>query len=273
MQVPPTGIGEALRHARETRRLSLADAERLTKIRAFYLAALEEERFHLLPPRPYATGFLRAYARLLGLDPESLVAAVDARLPPATGAGLGQAVEVPLEPAAPPSRLRRLFTYALWALALLAIFLAYVGYIELREFCQTGPCPAFLSPAPPRAPLKEPAGRGEDPGLPPPPTTAPASPPPEAPPSAAPEPQAAGVSVSLTASGTSWLRVTADGQRVFQGFVHAGDARTWTAERELLIRIGNAGAVELTVNGRPLGVLGELTEVVERRFTRSSEAP
>lgn len=79
--------------------------------------------------------------------------------------------------------------------------------------------------------------------------------------------------MSLTASGTSWLRVTADGQRVFQGFVHAGDARTWTADRELLIRIGNAGAVELTVNGRLLGVLGELTEVVERRFTRSSEAP
>ncbi len=79
--------------------------------------------------------------------------------------------------------------------------------------------------------------------------------------------------MSLTASGISWLRVTADGQRVFQGFVRAGDVRTWTAERELLIRIGNAGAVELTANGRLLGVLGEPSEVVERRFTRSSEAP
>ena len=61
-------IGSSLREARERRGLTLADAEAETKIRSRYLAALENERFDVLPGDAYARGFLRTYAEYLDLD-------------------------------------------------------------------------------------------------------------------------------------------------------------------------------------------------------------
>lgn len=66
-------IGNTLREARLRLGLSLTDAQKATKIRARYLEALEQERFGLLPAPAYARGFLRAYAELLGVDPEPLL--------------------------------------------------------------------------------------------------------------------------------------------------------------------------------------------------------
>ena len=77
-----TGIGETLREARVRRRIELAQIEAETKIRAGYLAALEEERLDALPGKAYAKAFLRSYARYLGLPAEAMVAELDARLSP-----------------------------------------------------------------------------------------------------------------------------------------------------------------------------------------------
>ena len=64
------GLGSSLASARLARGLDLRDAEHETRIRARYLAALEEEEFDLLPDDAYAAQFLRTYARFLGLEPE-----------------------------------------------------------------------------------------------------------------------------------------------------------------------------------------------------------
>src|SRR5438876_860666 len=69
------GIGERLRNAREAKGLTLAVAETLTRIRATYLSALEEEQFARLPGAVYARGYLRTYALALGLDPDDLMEA------------------------------------------------------------------------------------------------------------------------------------------------------------------------------------------------------
>ena len=251
---PPSGIGETFRRAREARRLSLADVERLTKIRGAYLAALEEERFDALPPHPYSKGFVRAYARLLGLDADRLVAEFEAQLPPTLAPGLSRAVEIPLEPAAPVPRWRRFLTYAVWVILVLALYAGYVGYTQLREFSR---------PVPTGTPAASPGSLST-------PTAAPGATPA---PAESPAPPTAGVTVALTTTGKSWVRVTADGERVFQGILDAGEARTWSAERELTIRIGNAAAVELTVNGQSLGPLGGPGKVVELRFPQPQEEP
>jgi cytoskeleton protein RodZ len=65
---PRLGLGGDLAAARLERGLDLRDAERETKIRAHYLAALEEEDFDALPGEGYAAVFLRTYASYLGLD-------------------------------------------------------------------------------------------------------------------------------------------------------------------------------------------------------------
>lgn len=67
-------IGAALRSARLARGLSAQDVGEATRIRQSYIEALEEMRLEELPSRPFTIGYVRAYASLLGLDPEAAVA-------------------------------------------------------------------------------------------------------------------------------------------------------------------------------------------------------
>jgi helix-turn-helix protein len=66
-------IGEVLKGARTRQGLDIRTVEEQTKIRIKYLRALEAEEWDVLPNPAYATGFLRTYAQLLGLDAEALV--------------------------------------------------------------------------------------------------------------------------------------------------------------------------------------------------------
>lgn len=93
-------VGASLAAARETRGLSLADAERLTCIRAKYLAALERGDWSALPGRTYARAFLRTYAHALDLDPDRFVAAFEELMPEPED----QAIGLPPPPRRRPGR-------------------------------------------------------------------------------------------------------------------------------------------------------------------------
>jgi transcriptional regulator with XRE-family HTH domain len=67
-------LGNELRDARLRQGLTLAQVERQTRIRIKYLEALEQGNYSLLPSGVHARGFLRSYARLLGLDGDLAVA-------------------------------------------------------------------------------------------------------------------------------------------------------------------------------------------------------
>lgn len=75
-------IGATLRSARERRRLSLDQLSRVTKISTTALGALEHNELHKLPPPIFARGFVRAYAREVGLDVEEMVREFSAQLEP-----------------------------------------------------------------------------------------------------------------------------------------------------------------------------------------------
>ena len=66
-------LGARLIRARETRGLTLEDAERDTRISRRYLLALESEQFETIPAPVYARGFLRSYSQYLGLDPQQML--------------------------------------------------------------------------------------------------------------------------------------------------------------------------------------------------------
>ena len=66
-------LGNTLSRARRARGISIEDAERDTHISRRYLQALETEDFSLFPAPVYARGFLRTYARYLGLNPDELL--------------------------------------------------------------------------------------------------------------------------------------------------------------------------------------------------------
>ncbi len=64
-------LGQQLKDARAIRHLSLEDAAVQTKIRLRHLRAIEEGSYGELPPDVFAIGFVRRYARALGLDPQT----------------------------------------------------------------------------------------------------------------------------------------------------------------------------------------------------------
>jgi len=74
-------LGEGLRAARQFYTLSLQDVAALTRVRRVYLAAIEDMKFDLLPSRPFAQGYVRAYAQCLDLDEASALARFRAEVP------------------------------------------------------------------------------------------------------------------------------------------------------------------------------------------------
>jgi hypothetical protein len=80
-------------------------------------------------------------------------------------------------------------------------------------------------------------------------------------PSASPAPKT--LVIHLTAP--SWLRVSVDGNVSIEGTFPAGTTKTFHGN-VALVRVGNAGGVQLTVDGRTLGKLGHSGDVVEKSF-------
>lgn len=68
-------IGERLKKVRLDKGLSLENVEEQIKIRAKYLRALEDEDWDAFPGMAYVSGFLKSYAKFLGISPEPLLAA------------------------------------------------------------------------------------------------------------------------------------------------------------------------------------------------------
>lgn len=65
-------LAEILRKTREAKGLSLEEVSDLTRVRRNYLEALEQAAYDVLPPRAFAIGYVKAYAKALGLDEETL---------------------------------------------------------------------------------------------------------------------------------------------------------------------------------------------------------
>src|SRR6185369_15808901 len=71
---PPIRLGAWLRTERLRRGFSYAEVERDTHINRLYLEALEDEHYDVLPAPVYTRGFVKLYARALGIEPSSAVA-------------------------------------------------------------------------------------------------------------------------------------------------------------------------------------------------------
>ena len=133
---PELGVaasGEALRQAREARGLSLAEVAGTLKLTAKQVGAIESESFEQLPGIAFARGFIRNYARLLGLDPAPLLERLelpaqvkDMRLTPESNAEGA----VPCEPAGYRSQSAM---PALLAVALIVVVGLAAWYLDLGK--------------------------------------------------------------------------------------------------------------------------------------------
>ena len=259
-------LGERFRAAREARGLSLSDVSEQIRIRSVYLAAIEEENWGSIGAPVYIRGFLRTYARFLGLDPEEVVAFFNGAPQPsinAKPAGLIESPRVPATSASAPAPIAERpsgrGSFLVWAAALVAVVLvAYVAYSALT-FPRPGGSVATASSEPSALPSNSPqatespaAGASASPGV-------------LASPGALPGTDGAN-SLAVVLSAPSWLRVTIDGSVSMEGTFPAGTSKTFHG-KSALVRIGNAGGVELYVDGKDVGKIGKSGDVAERAFT------
>jgi len=81
-EMPDVLGGADLRRIREARGLSLRHMADVGKIGTRFLQYIEDDRFGQLPPPVYLRGFLKEYARIVGLDPRAVAEAYMKRIPP-----------------------------------------------------------------------------------------------------------------------------------------------------------------------------------------------
>ncbi|HXM06661.1 MAG TPA: helix-turn-helix domain-containing protein [Candidatus Acidoferrum sp.] len=267
-----SALGEEFRSAREARSLSLSDVAERLHIRSVYLAAIEDEDWHVIGAPVYVRGFMRTYARFLGLDPEAAVARFAATIPAGTPAATAPRQAAPANAAERRAAAERSSPSPAAVLSIVAAVLVvlFVGY-EFYQYRAGAPgsvpvadasaAAPGVAAAPPDASAGTPAPDGGD-------DTLAAIPPLNTPVPAALRTAKRGLSLHVTE--TSWLRVTVDGNVVLEGTLPAGAAKTFTG-KIADVRVGNAGGVRIAVNGHTLGPLGASGDVVERRFVLSGE--
>lgn len=96
-------LGHILREARETKGLTLTEAQEETRINSKYLAALENSEYAKIPTPVHVRGFLRNYARFLGLDSQPLLERYELNLSQQSNSRFRQAKEA--DPHQQPSSL------------------------------------------------------------------------------------------------------------------------------------------------------------------------
>jgi len=264
-------IGPILEKKRLEKGLSLKDVEQATKIRTRYLQGLEREDPTVLPDPVYTRGFLKTYANFLGLDGERLSRELKDRRSPRRERQLNHEApgssefEQPLiTPGGVGGAERRgvsgatLLTVVLAVLVLAVVIgaLYYVGSRSAGSGAEDAPEePVAEQPDPSSSPSpsreEEPASET---------TTGTAS-------DGADEvvPQTVPVTVKVLDSPAG-LTITADGAAALDQFAQPGFSQTFDVRQVLTVSTGNAGAVEVEVDGQNLGRLGRNGQGATRDF-------
>ncbi|WP_186577405.1 helix-turn-helix domain-containing protein [Aquibacillus kalidii] len=74
-------LGLRLKEAREAKKLSLDDVQKITKIQTRYLQAIEKGNLDIMPGNFYIRAFIKEYATAVGLDPDQLMEEYSSELP------------------------------------------------------------------------------------------------------------------------------------------------------------------------------------------------
>jgi cytoskeleton protein RodZ len=294
-------LGHQLREAREARELTLDKVEQQTRIRAKYIEALEQGNHQALPSAVQARGFLRNYARYLGLDADELIARYDAIQTGRRRRRPVKADPLPPEPVAPvrtpvqraPSaRATSSTTYSTpphgtpvagslyeqrrgqstlskvligTAVVMVLIGFGFGGYVALQSLLATNTRGGvILSPLPPSQTPQSSATF-------PPTLERPTSLPQPTQPAPANQPTTAGnaaggVAVNLQIVERTWLRVTVDGQVLYVGSAAPQTVLQYQGNA-VQVRIANAAGVRAVINGQDIGVMGARGQIVDQTFT------
>lgn len=286
-----TSFGAQLKKEREKQGITLEDISVSTKIGTRMLRALEEEHFDQLPGGIFNKGFIRAYARCLHMDEDQAVADYLAATGASTPANKsGNDHQAPL--LEPPSREPEAGTtglpWGIFAVVLLIIALGFAAWgFYSREAERTtrdttpsaGDTTKVAATAEQSSSESRPTesidslstAKAAEPATPPTPpaSTESLTPPPLASasnPSRPVVPANAPLLVLITAREDSWLSISVDGEIVTRALLAAPAQKSVRAEKEIVIKAGNIGALDFEFNGKKLPTQGDYGEVKTLTF-------
>jgi len=282
-------IGQTLRTQRETLGLSLSDVERHTRLRAFYLKALEAGDLDGLPSPVQGRGMLKNYASFLGLDADALLLqfaeGLQARLAARQGPRILRRSGRAMQYAPMGSPQPRLITTDLLLAGVLVVFLvAFVAWGVIRiSAMRAGQAPTATAPAiadvlaqvgtPKIAALAASGNSLTATVLPSPESTGElqaeslASGTQEASTTPPPNFSSASVQLIINVRLRTWMRITVDGKVEFDGRVMPGSAFPFAGADRVEILTGNGAGLEVNFNQTDLGTLGTFGEAVQRVYT------
>jgi len=288
--VAVASFGARLKREREQRGISLDDVALSTKIGARFLRAMEEEKFDQLPGGIFNRGFVRAYARRVGIDEEQAVA----DYLEATGETIptGQPEpSIPVPPPVPPENKTKDskesahkeskpnrdnhstaegIPWGVLAMVLLAVALGLSVWSYFTRQVETAKRGAATAPASQNAAPQSRAASAQDsrtgqrpsshnPGT--------AEQPYDSAVTQPDQPAPGTFNVEITAREDSWSSIAVDGKPVFEGTLIAPAEKLLPAQKLVVIRAGNIGGLEFAFNGKKLKPQGDYGEVKTLTFS------
>lgn len=249
-------VGRALQQARIDAGLTVEEVSATTRVRTPIVHAIEQDDFSRCGGDVYARGHIRTLARAVRLDPDPLIARYDAdhggRPEPTAAAPLFEAERMRPEPRRPN-----------WTAAMVAAIVAVIGFSGFMFFSdgekgggipvagdtaahKPAPEPNTTSPARPSKPRPEPSD------------------------SAIAQLPKDKVTIKVTArDGQSWISAKdASGKILEDGLLKQGESKTFTDKERIDLVLGNAGAVQLYVNGKEVKKVGDKGTVERLSYTR-----
>lgn len=260
-------LGAHLSSARRRLGRSLVEAEGATRIRGKMLEALERGDWDILPNEAYVRGYIISYAKFLELDPAPLLQMYSdetghqtnrerMRLPEQVVPTRDRAHHIPWRAAAAIAAATALIVLVIWGIGRFAS-----GPKELPPVPNV---PEATSSAQAESPT------GTVPGI---TTTATVETTTGA---ETTDPAAAGepfkLTVDVSSDGASWLRVTVDGLKAYEGTLAGGQGKEWDVQDEAIVRVGKPSMVTVARNGQKLEI-PTAAETPQMTITATDPAP
>jgi cytoskeleton protein RodZ len=278
-------IGQKLRERRVSQGLTLGEVSIRTKIRESYLQAIEEDQLDAIPGGFFSRAFVRQYAEAIGLGAKAIEPDLElVTAPPADEVKVDK-IFMDYRPALPgrdslaseeepeflsdSSYLKQRRTGTPWIILAALLIAGSAGFLTWQQrpelftavFAKSAPEPAPANPPVEQAKAEEPAvpessSASET-------VVEPTTPAPElaSPSSTAP------VSVKVTATEFSWVRLITDGRKVFGGTMDAGETRVLEGKESVVVFSGNAGGLFIVHNGKAIEPIGPRGQVRTATFT------
>lgn len=245
-------LGSSLQQVRKSAGMSLDDLAERTSIRPSLLREFENNNFSKCGGETYARGHLRNLAHALGVDPNIFLELYSTEQLTEKRPMYDLLVESNV--AVPRAEKARISLKTLAIISGSAVLIAVAGQIIFSNFQSDSkitakPLASTASPSPSLSP---------SPSITPTPTAS--------------DVVVAAVTVQVTATrGSCWLSVSdGAGATLFSGLLARGASNIFSSNDKVNIRFGNAGAVDIVLNGKAIPTLGAMGEVVDHSFTANS---